>query len=374
MNEKSSYIISLLKAQSYECADSAIDDLIASESPNQVYWELRGQSLSLQGKYAKAVGVYLLLLEGQPLNISYLRLLCFAAFKCGMKSLAFASISKAISLDPANIVLYKDKIALQESAFKEYKNSLIIDCGRNSDHLLPLNVANEVLILCGGEASRWKSHLGVKQKHLIPVENEILLTRTLGQVLKYSPKKVTVLVKPGEESIFKPYCQKGVGIETISAPVDFETPAWKYLSSENFWNRKGATISLLGDVWFTDIAIQQIFNENSENWLAFGRSSPSELTGCPYGEIFAHKFTNVEKHTRSLKLLDKLYRLKLCNANASGWALSQIISNEDPNIQTVGKNFVEINDFTDDFDFPEDYERWIANRRLFALSLNKSHF
>ena len=283
-----------------------------------------------------------------------------------MKSLAFASISKAISLDPANIVLYKDKIALQESAFKEYKNSFIIDRSRNGERLLPFNATNEVLILCGGEASRWKSHLGVKQKHLIPVENEILLTRTLGQVLKYSPNKVTVLVKPGEESVFKPYCQKGIYIETIATPVDFETPAWKYLSSENFWNRKGATISLLGDVWFTDIAIQQIFNENSENWLAFGRSSPSELTGCPYGEIFAHKFTNVEKHIRALKLLDKLYRLKLCNANASGWALLQIISNEDPNIQTVGKNFVEINDFTEDFDFPKDYERWIANRRLFA--------
>ena len=366
INKKYSNIISLLKEQLYESADSAIDELIRSEDPNFDYWELKAKSLFLQEKYIKAVRIYVSLLEAQPSNINCLREMWLAACNCGMKSLAFASISKAISLDPTNTDLYKFKIALQEKAFKEHKNSLIIDCGRNEEHSLPLDIANEVLILCGGEASRWKSHLGVKQKHLIPVENEILLTRTLGQVLKYSPNKVTVLTRPGEESVYKPYCQQGIHVEAISTSLNFETPAWKYLSSENFWNRKGSTISLLGDVWFTDIAIQKIFNENSKNWLAFGRSSPSELTGCPYGEIFAHKFTNIEKHTRSLKLLDKLYRLKLCNEHASGWALSQVISNEDPNRRTVGENFVEINDFTEDFDFPEDYERWIANRRLFA--------
>jgi hypothetical protein len=40
------------------------------------------------------------------------------------------------------------------------------------------------------------------------------------------------------------------------------------------------------------------------------------------------------------------------------------MANEDPNIRSVGNAFVEIDDFTDDFDFPEDYDRWTAKRQL----------
>jgi tetratricopeptide (TPR) repeat protein len=368
LNESINSAINLLKEKQYKVADQAIDNLIATDPKNLNYLFLKGRSLHLQKKYDAALKIYFFLLKNNPQNINLLSSVCDVALHCGMIGVALASISKAIKINPNNINFYKNKIAIQERVFKEYKNKSIIKYDIDSKFPKPLKSSPEVLILCGGEASRWKSHLGIKHKHLIPIEGEILLERTLKQVSKYSPKKVTVLSRPGEVSIFKKYCYEGFFVEGIDLPSGVETPAWKYLSSEKYWNKDGVTISLLGDVWFSDHAIEKIFNESAEDWLAFGRSTKSELTGCPYGEIFAHKFFNVEKHSRTLKLLDELYHAKLCTAHASGWALSQLISNEDPNLRTVGSNFVEINDFTEDFDFPEDYERWIANRHKTTLS------
>lgn len=197
-----------------------------------------------------------------------------------------------------------------------------------------------------------------------------MLDRTLKQVLKYKPSKITVLVRPGDHHCFEKICAARAIVKEIPILEYPETPAWKYLSSENYWNQSGITISLLGDVWFSDEAIDRIFKNDSQDWLAFGRSSSSQFTGCKYGEIFAHKFSNHHRHLISLRLLNALYRSRLCNAHASGWALSQLISNEDPNIKSVGKNFVEIDDFTEDFDFPRDYERWVANRSR----LNSTNF
>lgn len=355
-------VINLLSTNQYAKANQVTDNLIATDPENLNFLYLKGQSLHLQGNYIDAQAIYLSLLEKRPQSINVLKSLTNLALRRKMFGLALASISKAILVNPNNIDFYKAKVAIQENAFREYKIKSIVK--RVSDCKFPETPTRppEVLILCGGEASRWNSHLGIKHKHLIPVQGEILLERTLRQVSKFSPARVTVLSRSGEGSIFRKYCSKSVHVEEIGLPLNIETPAWKYMSSEKFCNKSGANISLLGDVWFSDYAIEAIFADRHEDWLAFGRSAKSEFTGCPYGEIFAHRFTNAEMHFSTLKLLDQLYRANLCAAHASGWALSQLISNEDPNLRTVGGNFVEINDFTEDFDFPEDYERWIANK------------
>lgn len=364
MTEKTNVAITLLNAKRYEAADFVINNLIEVEPNNFEYLFLRGRSLYMQEKYSEALNVYFRLLRINPGHINLLLSVCDASMHLGLVGVALASISKAIEINPGDVNLYKTKIEILEHNFKEYKDDSIIKHVAKKEILASTEISTEVVILCAGEASRWNSHLGVKQKQLIPIEGQILLERTLEQVSKYLPRKITVLAGRGEVDIFTKHCHEGVLVREIELPSDIETPAWKYLSSEKYWNRDGETISLLGDVWFSDSAIEKIFNAGPEDWLAFGRTANSVITGCPYGEIFAHKFRNFEKHSRGLSLLDELYRTKLCSAHASGWALSQVISNEDPNIRTVGDNFVEINDFTEDFDFPEDYERWIANRNI----------
>lgn len=273
---------------------------------------------------------------------------------------AIACVSNAIRLRPDDTALLKLKSALYELQVQKNNQDLVL--GASAQPQTPAQAGKpKVLVLCAGQATRWNSHLGIKHKHLIPVEGEFLLDRTLRQVQKYTPRETVVLVPRGESHCFAEVCQGRAALEEIGVPVGIETPAWKYLSSQNHWNEHGTTLSLLGDVWFSDAAMDCIFGPHDSDWLAFGRLSASAFTACPYGEIFAHRFHNRHKHLAALQLLNALYLADLCSAQGSGWALSQMISNEDPNIRSAGRHFVQIDDFTEDFDFPQDLERWLLN-------------
>lgn len=148
----------------------------------------------------------------------------------------------------------------------------------------------------------------------------------------------------------------------ISPVVPDQTEAYKFLSSKELWNRTGRTIVLLGDVWFSEEAITKIFNYPSDDWTAFGRTGASRFTGCPHGEIFAQRFTCFAEHGEKLERLNDMYLNGECKRDASGWAHYQLMIGSNPNIHTVGPRFVEIDDFTEDFDCPEDYDIWVLKR------------
>jgi tetratricopeptide (TPR) repeat protein len=322
---------------------------------------LKGISLYLNAQHNQSKDNFLQILKENPNHLPSILGLAKCFFALNKHGASIACLSKAIKMTPENIDFYKSIINIYEASIKYNNQSFLIPIEANIEKM-KVSKENTIIILCGGEATRWKSHLGIKHKHLINIEGEILLDRTLRQLSRFDVSTIIVLVRPGDVRFFEEICRGRAAVREITLPRGGETPAWKYLSSEHYWSKSGNTISLLGDVWFSDNAIETIFKDYHQSWLAFGRKSASSITGCPYGEIFAHKFTDYKTHLDSLLLLNQLYFSKLCTAHASGWALSQLMSNENPNSRSNGKNFVEINDFTEDFDFPEDYERWIRKR------------
>ncbi len=221
------------------------------------------------------------------------------------------------------------------------------------------------IILCGGENARWDGYLDTPRKHLIKIEGEILLSRTLKQVALRKPKKTIIVVNEQTRYFYEPFISKTCELFTIENLEQTPTEAWKYLSSEPLWNQCERTISLLGDVWYSDDAITAIFENPDQDWLAFGRSGPSVFTGCWYGEIYAHRFHNPQEHKEKLVVLDDLYRTGKCKRKASGWVHYNLMHGLDPLVQKVGPRFVEINDFTEDFDYAHDYDRWVIGRKFF---------
>lgn len=360
-----SKINNLILNKKFVAANQEIDKLLLLESDKDDYLFLKGKICMELKMYQEAQNIFLSILARAPQNLPYILSLAELSKRSGFLGIGLACLTKAIEINPQNIDFHKYKISLLEKLFAFKKNQLIVK-NKFSDSI-KTNNNQEVIILCAGEATRWKSYLGIERKHLIPIEGEILLERTIKQVLKYNPQKITVLIKPGDKDLYSKFCSENVCLIEIEYPKDHETPAWKYLSSEKYWDTNLTTITLLGDVWFSDIAIDKIFRHDIDDWLAFGRLDKSKFTGCPYGEIFALKIANHQLHLNSLILLNKLYKAKLCNSHASGWALLQIISNEDPNLISPGNNFVEVDDFTEDFDFPEDYIRWVSARENFKV-------
>jgi len=218
------------------------------------------------------------------------------------------------------------------------------------------------IIIAAGEATRWNNYLGVS-KHFIEIDGEPIIKRT-----------VRLLLENGVDDIYVVGKTKEYEIEGSKLYVPKLTPEYhdadKFLSSKDLWLRYedggGKTMVLYGDVYFTEYAIDKIVHCDHKDWLLFGRALDSELTtNC--GECFAQTFYEgqVDQHERALyKLIEYYNSGKL--GRIGGWEHYRImtgIPEEIIHIQRIGGQFVEINDWTDDFDLPGNYDLFTSRRK-----------
>lgn len=212
-----------------------------------------------------------------------------------------------------------------------------------------------ILIYCYGEQVRWANHLG-RKKHFIQIDNESILHRTVRLIHKYSPNDHSIfIVGSGDE-----YVINGTQLITPVKNPGF-ADADKYLNSLNYWNRDGRTVIFFGDTYWTQDAIKKVLNYNKKEWFMFGRPRISKITGCRYASLFAvvlwnHEHETFQKHL--LKIVKEYHEGKL--KRTQGWELYRSILGFPPtDIMLFNGHFKLIDDFTQDFDFPEDYERFI---------------
>lgn len=216
------------------------------------------------------------------------------------------------------------------------------------------------IIICAGEGTRWGDHLGVP-KHLIEISGEPLLNRTVRLLQNSGIKDIVVVSK--EDPRYK------VEGATQYIPVlnyEDNADADKFLSSRELWNENGRTIVLYGDVFFTLEAMNLIVNSPETDWTLFCRPGASRITGHKWGECFAISFypdshAEMEKQLHRTAKLWKTGKITRCG----GWELYRAMTGRPdnqirhPHVMTT--NYKEIDDFTEDFDSPQDYESWLAN-------------
>ncbi len=143
----------------------------------------------------------------------------------------------------------------------------------------------------------------------------------------------------------------------------------KFLSSRSLWNNSGRTVILYGDCFFTNQAIKTIMEYKEKDWTFFYRFGGSKLTGCKYGEIFAFSFMpsqheNIEQKLMWLAGLGETKQVW----RTGGWEAYRVLSGAktvfDIERHAEYRNFVSINDWTEDFDLPEDYDNWTKNYHM----------
>lgn len=204
-----------------------------------------------------------------------------------------------------------------------------------------------VIIACAGSSAKWGNHLGVP-RHLAPMAGEPLLHRTVRQALAVSDDVHVTSQDDGR------YALPGVTHHVVTAPAPNELVSTQWL-----WARTGRTVLLLGDTFYTDEAIGTIAGFTPRRWQMFGRSGPSTLTGSPWGEIFGYSWWSQQ----APMLLDNLKWVWFaCHLGIAhrflGWEVLRSIQGTPLNEHTVDPAwFTEINDLTDDLDFPRDYDR-----------------
>lgn len=232
------------------------------------------------------------------------------------------------------------------------------------------------IIMAAGSGKRWDDHMGVP-KHLVLVEGgETLLCRTVRQLKERNVENVYIVANDNRYEIegtvlFKP------NPKLNQYEID------RFLSNVELWKNENV-VFLYGDVRYSDNAMDLIVGNETETYIYFGRSGASDIGGKDHAELFAIKlnkdyteqFENVARYIRSFVEQGKHKR-------GLGWHTYLEMNGIHHNIaveklreylkSTKLNNFVEINDDTDDFDNPEDYDTFIyslyqSNKIMFHFS------
>lgn len=224
--------------------------------------------------------------------------------------------------------------------------------------------STHAVIIAAGDGTRWGDYGGCP-KHFAVVDGEPILHRTVRLLREQAPEAAIWVVGPDDR----------YRIEGSDLYVPTHDPeaydADKLLCSRDLWHQTGRTVVLLGDVYFTEHAMHQILAWPSMEWVLFGRAFPSVLTGKPYGEPFGLSFGPSEhaKHHAAIRRIVDLYRRGLLSRCGVLEHYRAMIGIPDSmmGVHLAGPWWVHIDDWTDDFDWPDEYQRFVARRKEAGL-------
>lgn len=213
------------------------------------------------------------------------------------------------------------------------------------------------IIVSAGEGTRWGKYMGIDKSDVVIEKDEPILRRTIRQVQAHGAD-VAIYSKKRDVYGFK-----------TNPPQN--KPEWgeanKLFSCLDSWNENGRTIILFGDTYFTEGAIDKIMQHDKNGFWVFGRPFDSKTTGKPYGEIYALSFYPEDKE-RLLFALNRVSKLEERGVieKANVWAVYRAMLKLPDDIMhehIVGSNFVNIDDWTEDFDYPHDYDVFMQKWR-----------
>jgi len=209
-----------------------------------------------------------------------------------------------------------------------------------------------VIILADGFQKRWTLPI---PKHLIVIEDEVLLHRTVRQLRQRNLEDIWITSHDVRYEV--------EGTRRFE-PKDNRFQIDQFYACSPLWLNcvNGPVVFLYGDVYFSDKSMDTILNTPVVDHLYFQRTDGSAITGKAWKEGFA------------VKVQDTLFFHSALSSIRQG-LISGTITNNNHQLQgflegfgtgvffSIGPHGVEIDDETDDFDFPEDIQVWTDHVR-----------
>lgn len=218
-----------------------------------------------------------------------------------------------------------------------------------------------LIIPCAGTQTRWGNYLGVP-KYMAPVFGEPLLCRTVRQFRERIPG-LSICVPLRRNLVTPP-----VGVNFLYPEQQLLGESNRLLSSVPEWDPTGRTTIVFGDVYFTGAAVDTIVATETDAIQWFGRSGPSETTGHSCAEIFGVTFParHAEQLIEASRYVQSVYRCRGQEDLVRAWTCLRHLEGQ-PLEHDTGRidskklqHFTEIDDMTDDFDYPNEYDSWLA--------------
>ena len=210
------------------------------------------------------------------------------------------------------------------------------------------------IVIAAGEGSRWSEYLGVP-KHLIDVGGETLLHRTVRQL---ADRVEQVWVVARNDDRYRQHAGDTYTIDPSSSDMD------KFYSGRALW--EGHTLIVYGDTYFTAAAMDTICAD-TDDWRLYCRPHGSTVTGSPYGECFAFSLPR-STHSQVLSAVVHVAGMHELGQTprAGGWELYRAMLGLSLTEHVMGDHHTVIDDWTEDFDFPADYDLWRYRRALYV--------
>lgn len=190
-----------------------------------------------------------------------------------------------------------------------------------------------------GKGSRWGSEdVPAEYKQLILVNEEVLIKRTIRQLIERGLSDITVIAN-GD------FAEHTSGIlRSLHEPTGSINQGLLALYKD--WEQDGYTLFILGDVIFSEEAMN-IIKDNREDFRLFARPWRNAVTGKEAREIFAVKIyrTQLARFQRLLQTLVNEDAPKL-------WNMYDKVKYMSP----FPVEFID--DWTDDIDSPQEYDEF----------------
>jgi hypothetical protein len=206
----------------------------------------------------------------------------------------------------------------------------------------------KVIVLAAGSGERWNNYRGTP-KHFLNVEGEVLIERTIRQFSRYTDD--ILVVGSGQEYSFS---NTSLFIPAVTDTDVRFGDMLKFYSSMHLWSDV-RTVLVFGDVYFTDDAVSRIMSSDLDFTFLL-RSNPRGQAGGRR-EVFALSFKGSMNQVISDAILKHIKGRSALQAG--GWFLYNSLVR--PNY-VYNNNHIDIDDWTTDFDYPDDIELWESRR------------
>lgn len=223
-----------------------------------------------------------------------------------------------------------------------------------------------VIIPCAGNRSRWDNYLGIPKQLVRITDDEPILHRTVRLLREHGVDDIHIIARESEVDVFTV-----PGAVTDVARLD-ETKhdMDRFCSSRHLWSETDRTVIMFGDVYFSQRAVRIIASSATKRrWQVYGRPWASRITGCAHGEIFALSWFPSEYETidAAIAYVVKLYDSNVINRTLSWELIRALLGCTDAAVRTgsiarIRGRMSIVDDETEDFDKPKNYDAYIARR------------
>jgi len=222
--------------------------------------------------------------------------------------------------------------------------------------------------MCAGDGRRWNNHLDCP-KWLAPVHRgEPLLNRTVRLLFERTKRRdmaephpnVYVTAMTGAKQLGFAHPTSWAMLSLLLSPDPKHgtgTELDRFYNGLRVWDGADRIVYLYGDVFYTEDALDTILATQGD-FRAFGLAGPSAITGCPHGEIFAISLSDKPMALAALDATRDAFKRGILS-RAIGWEWYRMVEGL---AEGIGPRFVTIDDWTADFDTPEDFKRWRERR------------